>query len=227
MSSADLGHRTRGICALVGAALMVTAVPPGALDAQSRPLTPTLLRRLAEAVDGHRTGTPVWVIAEYRFPNRVLAVVGDRVRAEADSADLDLARDRGIGIFGPFVAPRDSIRALPDPSDLVPPPPIALPFGWIRPGCVHDRRTSVMRGLSMETVAICGDQLVPIDELVEMRLVQELRSGEIITTTLPTWVDALFLTLPAVDKFVIPYYARILGPDEASRMRTDIMRGLQ
>jgi len=227
MTSADLFHRTHRACTVAAAALMVATAVPGVLDAQSQPMTPTLLRRLAEAVDGHRTGTPVWVIAEYRFPNRVFGVVGDRLRASADSADLDLARDRGVGIFGPFVAPPDSIPGLPDPSDLVPPPPIELPFGWIRPGCVHDRRTSFMRPLGIETVAICGDRLIPIDEIVDMRLVQELRSGEIITTTLPTWVDALFLTLPAVDKFVIPYYSRILGSEEAARMRTEIMRGLQ
>jgi len=83
--------------------------------------------------------------------------------------------------------------------------------------------------LDPEFIADCpyGPEAVPIDEIVDMRLVQELRSGEIITTTLPTWVDALFLTLPAVDKFVIPYYSRILGSEEAARMRTEIMRGLQ
>jgi hypothetical protein len=214
---------------IAGAALAVSLLAPTLPAQQPNAVTPTLLRRLAEAVDGHRTGTPVWVVGDYGFPNRIHAVRPQRDSAVADSTRIAMERPATgpVGIFGPFVAPVDSIRPPPDPSDLLPPPRIELDFGWIVPGCVHDRQTSVMRALGFEVEAICGGQLLPLDDLVEMRLVQELRSGEIITTTLPTWVDALFLTMPAIDKFVVPYYARILGPEEASRMRMDIMRRLQ
>jgi hypothetical protein len=36
----------------------------------------------------------------------------------------------------------------------------------------------------------------------------------------PTKVDALFFTMSAVDKFVIPYYSRIYGPEYAELLRT-------
>jgi hypothetical protein len=34
------------------------------------------------------------------------------------------------------------------------------------------------------------------------------------------------LSLPAIDKFMVPYYARVLGPDSAATMRQRIARGL-
>jgi hypothetical protein len=39
-------------------------------------------------------------------------------------------------------------------------------------------------------------------------------------------VDAIFLTLPAIDKFMIPYYSRVFGIDSAAAMRTQIVRDL-
>jgi hypothetical protein len=33
----------------------------------------------------------------------------------------------------------------------------------------------------------------------------------------------VFLSIPAIDKFVIPYYARIIGADAAAAMRRDIV----
>jgi hypothetical protein len=39
-------------------------------------------------------------------------------------------------------------------------------------------------------------------------------------------VDALFFTLSAIDKFALPYYARVYGVAYAARMRETYLRQL-
>ena len=39
----------------------------------------------------------------------------------------------------------------------------------------------------------------------------------------PRFVDALFLSMSAVDKFMIPYYSNLYGPEYARRMRDDVL----
>ena len=39
-------------------------------------------------------------------------------------------------------------------------------------------------------------------------------------------VDAVFLTMPAVDKFAMPYYTRVYGPRYADSLRTTILGGV-
>jgi hypothetical protein len=47
-----------------------------------------------------------------------------------------------------------------------------------------------------------------------------------ITLTMGDDVDALFLTPAAIDKFLIPYYAQLYGPDVAAQYRTNILAGV-
>lgn len=69
----------------------------------------SLLRRLAEAVDGYRDGRPRFVVAGRRFPHPVRKVT--ERPDEADSLVRELAGDpANYGKFGPF-------RAVEDPPD--------------------------------------------------------------------------------------------------------------
>jgi hypothetical protein len=82
--------------------LVLLAVTSAPVDAQE-PLSASLMRRLAAAADGYRTGDSVYVVAAYRFPHNVLGVF-DSQRA------ADVVRDSagtGYGRFGPFVTAAD------------------------------------------------------------------------------------------------------------------------
>lgn len=52
-----------------------------------------------------------------------------------------------------------------------------------------------------------------------------LRDGSVRTTPIPLNVDAIFLRWSAIDKFVVPYYTRILGADSAAAMRRAMETG--
>src|SRR5574341_128203 len=89
-----------------------------------------LLKRLAEAVDGTRTGAQVWVVASYAAPHRILGTFETRATAQA------LADSAGgwFRVFGPYLTQRD-------PGKFV---------AWLS-RCEHDGRTSVMDSLRGRT----------------------------------------------------------------------------
>jgi hypothetical protein len=163
------------------------------------PLSTTALRRFAEALDGNRTGTPVLIVACRDSAYRVGGVVN--TRAEADS----LRRRLGVcyGIFGPFISPRD-----------------LLAHKAVR-GCVHDGHTS-----NEDPSPICPVSPFALSDVASMTLVTRLKNGTVHEMSMGPEVDAIFLSLPAIDKFMIPYYARVLGVDSAVAMRTQIVLGL-
>src|SRR5438128_11513087 len=71
--------------------------------AQDTTATATLLKVLGEAVDGYRTGQPVYVVAAFRSPYPVYGVFSSR-----DSATSALPRaGRGYSVFGPYGGPPD------------------------------------------------------------------------------------------------------------------------
>ena len=160
--------------------------------------TPTLLKRIAEALDGNRTGQRVWVVASRDSLNPVRGVLTDRDQA------LALARRLGprYGAFGPYQTAREPQSAM------------------IVIGCQHD-------GLHSVFAPRCPGGLLPALEVDSMTLVLHRRGGGTQRTSISSGVDAIFLTLPAIDKFAIPYYARVLGLDAAAAMRADIVRGIE
>jgi hypothetical protein len=50
-----------------------------------------------------------------------------------------------------------------------------------------------------------------------------MRDGTVRDIPVGRGVDAIFLSLPAIDKFMIPYYARTIGVDSAAAMRARIV----
>lgn len=139
------------------------------LEGQDTTLSATMLRVLAEAADVHRTGKPVFLVADYRFPHTVIGHFLTRKEAQRQRGDSGAT----FGVFGPFVTPADRMSAS-------------------APKVVSVRVTT--------------------------RTAQGLR-----TTQLDPNVDALFLSMSAIEKFAIPYYAKIYGPEYSRRLRQQLL----
>ena len=132
----------------------------------SPPLSAPLLRRLAEAADGYRTGKAIYVVTSVRAPYDVRGVF------ETDSLATIEARKGGASyrVFGPYVTPRDDFRAAPA-------------------------------------------------EILDITVKVQTAKGPVSVTVNPKEYDAMFWSLGAVDKFLVPYYAGVSGLDRAVQVR--------
>jgi hypothetical protein len=135
----------------------------------------TMLRVLAEAADAYRTGKPVYLVADYRYPHNVLRGFTSQSAAAKAQADSGAS----YGIFGPYVTPEDSIDA-------------AAP-----------------RVIAIRVIT---------------RAPQDSQSHTLVVN--PRDADALFFSMSAVDKFVLPYYQKTLGPQYARTLRQKIREKL-
>src|SRR5205823_12374090 len=81
----------------------VPDIQPAPQDTSTR-ISAGLLRRLAAAADGYRTGEPIWIVAS---PSEPYSVTG--VYTSVDEARRR-ARSTGVQYFGPYVTPRDGAR---------------------------------------------------------------------------------------------------------------------
>lgn len=162
-------------------------------------LSAALLRRIAEAADGYRTGTAVFVVASYAFPYTVAGVFESRERA------MRVARESGesYAVFGPYTTPQDFGR----PTAFV-----------TKPHCdptIYDPR-------------FCGTWVLPdtawlADDVDSLTITVYHRSGRRwVGTNRGHDLDAVFFKLPAIDKFLIPYHTRLYGPESAARLRDSI-----
>ena len=158
---------------------------------RGEPMSVLMLKRIAEAVDGHRTGANVWVVLELDYPHRPIGVFDREQDAEAARA-----RARGrFGVVGPYKAPGE--RA-PD---------------WII-GCQH------MQSVTDSVPNYCPmSRRIPVDMLQGGEIILRLRDGTTETIPLAPGADAVFLTSSAIDKFVMPYYTGILGVDATAALR--------
>jgi len=122
----------------------------------------TMLRVLAEAADGERSGRAVYFVADHRFPHKVLGPffsLDEAQRVQADSGAT-------FGVFGPYTTP---------------------------PGPASDAGSRIEK-IRVTMVTPRGRQTFDVD------------LGK---------VDALFLSRSSIEKFVIPYYGRVYGPEYA------------
>ena len=172
--------------ALAGGSAHSANAQPSGQDTITRAPSVMLLRQVAEAVDGTRTGGLVWVVVRDAAPQQVIDVVTSESAARAL-----LQRDpRAYSILGPFRAP-------------------AMDDGFID-GCFH------LRGSEM--VGYCP---MPLrwGQIDSVSLRVRLRDGSVRITPIPVDADAVFLRWSGIDKFVVPYYVRVLGADSAAAMR--------
>jgi hypothetical protein len=168
-------------------------------------MTAPLLKRLASAVDGYRTGRPVWVVASVRFPNDVAGVFSSVDPAESAVALYGSLYRR----FGPFIAPRDS----------------GLATIMVGLACPKRLDTSCRPHLDSLPTDSNSIQPVPIDEVSSITLTVLTKRGRSMSkTVLPESAEAFFLTMSAVDKFLIPYYTQVYGAEYAARLRREYLR---
>jgi hypothetical protein len=180
--------------------LLLIAVAACAAQAQRQATaepTPVMLRRMAEAVEGHRTGAPVWVVIGTAPPH---SVVGVRARRE-DADALRLTAAFPAAVFGPFLAPRDPDRVG------------GLLISCHRAADSADDRT------------VCA-RAVRLDSARSIALVLRTRAGEVRSFPVPEGVDAMFLSASSVRKFVLPYYTRVEGLEGAQRIGGRLRDGL-
>ena len=172
---------------------------PVLASAQDTTVTATLLKVVGEAVDGYRTGRPAYVVAAYCFPHTVYGVFSTK-----DSAMTARARaGRGFDTFGPYVAPTDG----------------AGEMRYAMIACPHYTPTRY------KCPTIDSAFTVPASQVDSVRVTVFARDGRFRTTSYQkTEMDALFFTLSAMDKFVIPYYGRVLGAGYAASIRDQIVR---
>ncbi len=188
------------MCLSAGLAGSLVAAATASAQDSTRVPTVTLLKRIAEAVDSRRTGRSVFVVTNMDSMN-VTAVVDTRGDADAIVSRLGSRYD----VQGPF---RTGIDLGPI-EDIVP------------ADCVHDGFMSVMR------TKICNDDIIRLRDVAAMSLVLTKRDGTSRTISLPLSTNAIFLNLSAWDKFVFPYYEKIIGLEATAAWRDRIIRELR
>ncbi|MEP7383154.1 MAG: hypothetical protein ABI910_15795 [Gemmatimonadota bacterium] len=153
---------------------------------------PVMLKRIAEAVDGTRTGELVYVVASFEPTSPVLGVFPDAATARA------VAETSGVkaAVFGPY-------QTVVDKTDAV------------ISACVHDRYSSRMQPDR------CSPPVNRRD-IVHMELVLQHSGGRRDTLPLSPDADAIFLGMAAIDKFAVPYYLRTIGLGETSELRGEL-----
>ena len=145
-------------------ALFLLTATAARAAAQDSTVSATMLRVLAEVADQFRTGRPVFLVADHRFPHNVAGPFASYDEANRVRADSGTA----FGVFGPYVTARDSIA---DSS-----------------------------------------------RVLNVRVTVQTPKGRVVFDVDPAQVDALFFSNSAVDKFVLPYYTSVYGPEYAASL---------
>ncbi|MGH7521920.1 MAG: hypothetical protein ACREMI_11635 [Gemmatimonadales bacterium] len=192
--------------AVIGGALLSTIhwtlarsaepTPPPAQDTTR--VSAGLLRRLAAAADGYRTGEPIWIVTSTAEP---YSVVGAFPTLEEARSRASLVR--GAHAFGPYVTPRDLGRV----EAFVP--------------TRHFRPTIYMLDSSYAWRPPLPP--LPFSDLDSVVITAYTKSGRTWRGLTRGDVDAVFFTLSAHDKFVAPYYAALSGLDVAGQMRDTLL----
>lgn len=185
-------------------AVALASVAPAVAGAQGRPREPaSLLRRLAESAGAFRTGEPVWIVAQESFPHHVIGAY------PAERAAMEAATEAGRGFhwYGPFVTPPDR---LPDGRPL----PRA-----ILAGCWKDDITT-------EWICPAGPARPPfrMEDVREIRLIITPKTGEAVEVVFPVEeTSAIIFTLDAFDRFIVPYYTELFGPEYVAALRDSLV----
>ena len=152
-----------------------------------------MLKRIAEAVDGDRTGRLVYVVASYEGSNPVLGVFITQKEAEANAS-----KDKNAAVFGPYQTLGDSTIAQ-------------------TVTCVH-LNTSVMN-----IRCVPPGRAARFDDITGMTLMVSLADGSRDSIPIPRGGDAIFVGPAAFDKFVMPYYVRVIGLGPTEQMQNDLL----
>ena len=186
---------TRG---LIGASLALHVALSTAF-AQAPP-SAALLKRIAEAVDGVRTGDTVYVVVSQVFPFRIDTIAKSREVATSRAR----AAGSGYGVHGPFLTTRDANQ---------PPKLLMICHQWDSSPCDSSFNSSLASQWRMSEV----------DSVTVYAYRGRDRQGGLIRGRSP---DAFFLSLAAWDKLYYPYLVRVYGSGYADRRRAQLLQSL-
>ncbi|MGH7538566.1 MAG: hypothetical protein ACREMF_08030 [Gemmatimonadales bacterium] len=181
-----------------GAARAPAQTPP-----DTEPLSASLLRRLAAAADGYRTGERVYVVAAFDPPHNVAGVFANPDEAVLVRDSVQRKSHQRYGKFGPYRSPKDQGRPIVF---------LARPRCWptIFPCWLARWRPS-------------EGGPVFVKDLDSVSIVAYRHSGPPWRMTAdPMELDAVFFTMSAIDKFVLPYYTALSGPAYAAMLRDSL-----
>lgn len=187
--------RAAGTCARI---LVFVAAMTSCLGAQSKtasPPTAVMLKRIAEAVDGNRSGRQVYVVLSGEQLSPPVGVYYDPKAAQAAANGAG----KGAQVFGPY-------QTELDPGANVAACVHVTGSRWHTDRCVPPAQTvrwDDVRGLSLQITRMDGKR----DSI-----------------PLPPNADAVFLSMASIDKFAVPYYTRMLGLPAATAMRQEAER---
>jgi hypothetical protein len=197
---------------LIGLVLVsLTFTPYRAATAQdtTTTLTDEGLRQLAEVVDGVRTGELVWVVlCGTQAPYEVLGTFS--TAQAADAAATAKSAESHCHVHGPYATTADT--------------PIRLvAYGEI---CRKRLDSSCAPSDTTYQLQASDPALYSITDVLSVTISYRLRDGRTVTSSTfrPQEGEAVFFTMSAVDKLLIPYLQRVYGVDYAQRARATMLR---
>jgi hypothetical protein len=151
--------------------------------------TDTYLMQVAAAVSGYSNGAPVWIVICDDTTGTYDVIGGFTTRAQAqESANAAERSGKDCNTEGPYIGGVTYEAATPT-------------FG--SGGC--------KKGPDSDCVADSA-MVFRVDQLALVTLTYRLRSGgSVVDTIRPGQVEAIFFTMPAIDRMIIPYYLRTRG----------------
>ena len=162
---------------------------------KGRPPDAVMLRRIAEAVDGDRSGGQVYVVAGFDPTNPIIGVFNDPKTATGAA----LKAGNGATVFGPYQSDLDTTIAQ-------------------TMTCVHIK-TSVMY-----IRCVPPGRTTQFSDIASLTLIFNRTDGGRDSVPLPQGADAIFVGGPAIDKFVVPYYVGVIGLTQTTDMRNGFTR---
>jgi len=180
------------------------AYPRGAA-AQNAPRTAQYLEQLAAAVNGYSGGNVVYIVMCGRhYPYKVLGAYATEAEARQAAAAAQ-AKDGPCYVEGPYTSDNTYAGG-------------AVTFGK---GCTKQVDSSCPLADSTARTAF----IVPMTQVAGVVVTVQLRDGRQMTDTFPAdRSEAIFFTMSAIDKLLIPYLVRVYGVDYAAGQRQLFMR---
>ena len=157
------------------------------------------LKLVAAAVSGYSAGGPVYVvICETGGEYKVIGVYGTAAEAQA-AATAAKTNTTSCNVEGPYTNDVGTPGA-----DMA-----AMTYGA---GC--------KKGPDSDCIGDSTRAFAPIGQIASVTITYQLRDGSRLTEQFdPRRVEAVFFTMPAVDRMLIPYYVRVYGLNGAARRR--------
>ncbi len=150
-------------------------------------------KRLGEAADGFRTGDTVWIVASGVPPHEIYGAFPDSASAFGSLEEAGA----GFGVYA-FLSPTDFNRA-----------------GEVVVPCKRGKWTEWICPMRAEEVFLA-------DSITGMTLTINTTAGPFTYPLDPDSVEAVFFSVAAIDRFVVPFYAKLVSPEYAKALRDSV-----